>query len=422
MSVVRCSLRSMAVRPPFFHKSFAGVRSTFFTANAAAAGRRHLSAAAVARPRSSTSSHGRPNTTHVATGLAVAAVVAYSMMNGISDAAEKLDGPSLAEQDRLSKRESGVSAQSPMRLRMEKFIHEQQKEIVAALEGVDGKLFQVDTWERPHGGGGITCVLQDGNVFEKAGVNTSVVYGTLPRAAIQKMRVNHKALDPDVESLEFFAAGLSLVLHPANPLAPTVHLNYRYFETADAAGGTQAWWFGGGCDLTPAYLFDEDAIHFHRTIRDACDAHDRGYYPRFKKWCDEYFSNKHRGESRGVGGIFFDDLDETEKDQEQLFSFVQDCLRAFLPQYLPIIERRKGMPFTEQEKLWQQIRRGRYVEFNLVHDRGTSFGLNTPGSRVESILMSLPLTARWQYMHEPEKGSREERLLNVLKKPVEWVN
>ncbi|KAK8249268.1 Coproporphyrinogen III oxidase [Phyllosticta capitalensis] len=429
MSVVRsASLRTTsAMRPPFFQKSFSGVRWSFFSAhsprlnNAAAAiapaGRRHLSSSTRRLAGASSLS-----TTHLATGLAFASMVAYSMMNNDAASSERLDGPSLAEQDRLAKRESGVSSQSPMRLRMEKFIHEQQKEIVAALEGVDGRLFQTDTWERPHGGGGITCVLQEGNVFEKAGVNTSVVYGTLPRAAIQKMRVNHKALDPDVESVDFFAAGLSLVLHPRNPLAPTVHLNYRYFETADPAGGTQAWWFGGGCDLTPAYLFDEDAIHFHRTIRDVCDAHDPRFYPRFKRWCDEYFRNKHRGEARGVGGIFFDDLDESEKDPEQLFSFVQDCLKAFLPQYLPIIERRKALPYTEAEKNWQQIRRGRYVEFNLVHDRGTSFGLNTPGSRVESILMSLPLTARWQYMHEPEKGSREERLLQVLKTPVEWVN
>jgi coproporphyrinogen III oxidase len=327
----------------------------------------------------------------------------------------------MAERDNLLKRESGVNDSSPMRLRMEAFIKQKQTEIREALEKLDGKKFKIDEWERPKGGGGISCVLQDGNVFEKAGVNTSVVYGVLPRAAIEKMRVNHKALDPEVNSLQFFAAGVSMVLHPWNPQAPTVHLNYRYFETADDEGNTASWWFGGGCDLTPSYLFDEDAIHFHKTIKEACDAHDKSYYPRFKKWCDEYFSNKHRGETRGVGGIFFDDLDDTEKDQNQLFEFIKDCADAFLPSYLPIIERRKDLPYTEAEKQWQQIRRGRYVEFNLVHDRGTSFGLNTPGSRVESILMSLPLTARWQYMHEPEKGSREARLVEVLKSPKEWV-
>jgi len=334
---------------------------------------------------------------------------------------EKLDAPTIAERDTLSKRESGITSTSPMRLRMESFIQTQQTAIVSALEKLDGNKFRTDTWTRPNGGGGISCVLQDGHVFEKAGVNTSIVYGSLPRPAIEKMRVNHKALDPNVESLEFFAAGLSMVLHPHNPMAPTVHLNYRYFETANADGSPNAWWFGGGTDLTPSYLFDEDAIHFHRTVKTACDKHDRAYYPRFKKWCDEYFSVKHRGESRGVGGIFFDDLDETEKDQENLFAFVQDCLLAFLPSYMPLIERRKDMPFTQKEKEWQQLRRGRYVEFNLVHDRGTSFGLNTPGARVESILMSLPLTAKWVYMHEPEKGSREERMVSVLKEPVDWV-
>ncbi|PVI01999.1 coproporphyrinogen III oxidase [Periconia macrospinosa] len=329
--------------------------------------------------------------------------------------------PTIAEKDSLLKRESGITSSSPMRLRMESLIKQHQKTIVSELEKVDGKPFVVDTWERAEGGGGISCVLQDGNVFEKAGVNISVVYGRLPKPAIAKMRANHKALDPDVESLDFFASGLSMVLHPKNPNAPTVHLNYRYFETADEQGKTNAWWFGGGCDLTPSYLYDEDTIHFHQTVKDACDKHDRAYYPKFKKWCDDYFNNKHRGETRGVGGIFFDDLDETEKDQEQLFSFVTSCLEAFLPSYLPIINRRKDMEFTEQQKLWQQLRRGRYVEFNLVHDRGTAFGLNTPGARVESILMSLPLTARWQYMHAPEKGSREERLLEVLRSPKEWV-
>ena len=309
-----------------------------------------------------------------------------------------------------------------MRLRMEDLIKTRQKEIVAELEKLDpSHKFRTDTWSRPNGGGGISCVLQDGSVFEKAGVNTSIVYGTLPRPAIQKMRVNHKALDPDVESLEFFAAGLSLVLHPQNPMAPTVHLNYRYFETMDKDGVCNAWWFGGGTDLTPSYLFDEDAIHFHRTIKDACDKHDKAFYPRFKSWCDNYFHIPHRQEARGIGGIFFDDLDEEEKDQEQLFSFVTDCLGAFLPSYMPLIERRKDMSYTENQKEWQQVRRGRYVEFNLVHDRGTAFGLQTPGARVESILMSLPLTARWMYMHEPEKNSREERLLNVLKSPVQWV-
>ncbi len=332
----------------------------------------------------------------------------------------KLEPRSLAELDERTKREQGITDQSPMRLRMEKFIREQQEAIVFALEQVDGTRFQRDTWERPNGGGGLSCVLQEGNVFEKAGVNISVVYGSLPRAAAEKMRVNHRTMTAG-EDLDFYALGLSLVLHPRNPMAPTVHLNYRYFETMRPDGTPQAWWFGGGSDLTPSYLFDEDAVHFHRALKDACDKHDKDYYPRFKRWCDEYFNNKHRGEARGVGGIFFDDLDEAESDAENTFAFVQDCLRSFLPSYLPIIERRRDMPFTEKEKEWQQVRRGRYVEFNLVHDRGTAFGLSVPGSRVESILMSLPLTAQWRYMYEPDPKSREQRLLDVLRNPKEWV-
>ena len=307
-----------------------------------------------------------------------------------------------------------------MRLKMEQFIKDKQLEIISALEAVDGKKFVMDSWTREHGGGGISGVLQDGNVFEKAGVNISIVYGKLPPAAVQKMRVDHKNLGNESgKPLDFFAAGLSMVLHPKNPMAPTVHLNYRYFETMNDDGSPQSWWFGGGTDLTPSYLFDEDVIHFHKTIKEACDKHDKSYFPTFKKWCDDYFYVKHRGETRGVGGIFFDDLDD--KDPENLFSFVKDCLDAFLPSYIPIVEKRKDMEYTEKQKEWQQLRRGRYVEFNLVHDRGTSFGLNTPGARVESILMSLPLTARWQYMHVPEPGSKEDRLLDVLKKPVDWV-
>ncbi|KAL8817153.1 MAG: hypothetical protein Q9191_008199 [Dirinaria sp. TL-2023a] len=362
--------------------------------------------------------------TRICIGIVLVGSIIYSMTTTSTRLQpQHNDAPTIAERDTLRKRESGITSSSPMRLRMEDLIKTQQRHIVSELEKLDPEhRFREDTWTRPTGGGGISCVLQDGSVFEKAGVNTSIVYGTLPRPAIEKMRVNHKALDPSVESLEFFAAGLSMVLHPSNPMAPTVHLNYRYFETMDReSGDCNAWWFGGGTDLTPSYLFDEDAIHFHRTIKTACDRHDRGYYPRFKAWCDRYFHIPHRRESRGVGGIFFDDLDAEEKDQEQLFSFVKDCLDAFLPGYLPIIERRRGMEFGQREKQWQQLRRGRYVEFNLVHDRGTAFGLQTPGARVESILMSLPLTAQWMYMHEPEKGSREERLLNVLKTPVEWV-
>ena len=353
----------------------------------------------------------------------------------------------LAEVDEVTKKKTKISRSSPMRLRMEALIQEHQNRIVFALENIDGKKFRRDEWQRPHGGGGKSCVLQDGNVFEKAGVNTSIVYGELPRPAIEKMRADHKSfVDSDVEKLNFFAAGISLVLHPYNPMAPTVHLNYRYFETSDprdpvnATGTSQTnWWFGGGTDLTPSYLFEDDAKHFHKTIKTACDKHDKDYYPRFKKWCDDYFKIPHRGESRGIGGIFFDDLDAStqpnaKNPQEDLFQFVVSGLESFLPSYLPIIKKRKDMPYLPQHKEWQQIRRGRYVEFNLIYDRGTSFGLRTPGARVESILMSLPLTARWEYAHpvcgtgvtaipEEEDGDQEKEreLIDVLKNPKEWA-
>lgn len=362
--------------------------------------------------------------------------------------------PSLAEVDEVTKRRTKIDKYAPMRLRMEEFIKEHQRRIVFALEQIDGKQFKRDEWDRPNGGGGISCVLQDGNVFEKAGVNVSIVYGKLPRAGIEKMRADHKSLvGTDVQSLEFFAAGLSLVLHPHNPMAPTVHMNYRYFETSDpndpvnAIGQTpHNWWFGGGTDLTPSYLFPEDATHFHKTIKAACDKHDKEYYPKYKQWCDEYFYIPHRNEARGIGGIFFDDLDastrpaKSKNPQEELFQFVNSCMESFLPSYLPIIKRRKDMPFIPEQKEWQQIRRGRYVEFNLMHDRGTAFGVRTPGARIESILMSLPLTARWEYMHpwcgtgvdeaksddelvqeDGKDGRKEKELMDVLRKPREWV-
>ena len=350
-----------------------------------------------------------------------------------------------------------------MRLRMEALIKDHQNRIVFALENIDGGKFRRDEWQRPNGGGGVSCVLQDSNIFEKAGVNTSIVYGTLPRSAIEKMRVDHKSLVvSEVESLDFFAAGISLVLHPHNPMAPTVHLNYRYFETSDPRDPVNAtgqaghnWWFGGGTDLTPSYLFEDDAQHFHRTIKNACDKHDKEYYPKFKKWCDEYFKIPHRNEARGIGGIFFDDLDASSRPfaknpQDEIFRFVRSNLEVFLPSYLPILKRRINMPYLPQHKQWQQLRRGRYVEFNLVNDRGTSFGLRTPGARIESILMSLPLTARWEYMNPvsgtmaeamdqdedqedgaawKEKGEdgqatgdiQERQLMQVLRKPRDWL-
>lgn len=293
------------------------------------------------------------------------------------------------------------------------YIHTLQDTICAGLEVMDGKAkFKEDKWERPEGGGGRTRVIADGNVFEKGGVNTSVVHGSLPPAMQQAFGVPES---------DFFACGLSLVIHPLNPFVPTVHANWRYFELYDKAGKKLDSWFGGGSDLTPYYLFEEDAIHFHATLKNVMEPFGADKYPRFKKHCDEYFVNKHRGdEMRGIGGVFYDYLRPTEQESaETLFSFQQANGNAFLTGYLPIVERRKDTPYTEQEILWQEIRRGRYVEFNLVHDRGTLFGLKTNG-RTESILMSLPPRARWYYDHKPAPGSKEEQMMQYYK-PKEWV-
>ncbi|ODQ83197.1 hypothetical protein BABINDRAFT_159637 [Babjeviella inositovora NRRL Y-12698] len=311
----------------------------------------------------------------------------------------------------------------PIRERMEALVRRKQKQICDGIEALETseKTFGADSWQRGNdGGGGTSCILQNGDVFEKAGVNISVVYGALPPQAIARMKVDHKNLKASTEdgSVKFFACGLSLVIHPHNPHAPTTHANYRYFETWNEDGTPQAWWFGGGADLTPSYLYDEDAVLFHTKHKEALDKYDTTLYPRYKKWCDEYFYIKHREETRGVGGIFFDDFDS--KPADEILTIIDTCIDAFLPSYVPTLHKRINMLFTEQEKQWQQVRRGRYVEFNLVLDRGTQFGLMTPGSRIESILMSLPMTAGWLYDHHPEEGSREARLVEVLKSPVEW--
>lgn len=299
-----------------------------------------------------------------------------------------------------------------MREQMIELIYNTQDAICGALEALDGTRFQEDKWEREGGGGGRSRVLQGGRIFEKAGVGVSVVHGELTRQAASQMGGGQH-----IEDLRFFAAGMSLVFHPHNPMAPTVHANYRYFERGDGSE-PGSWWFGGGSDLTPSYLFDEDATHFHATHKAACDKHDVTFYPRYKQWCDDYFRIIHRGESRGVGGIFFDNLND--RPREACFAFVAECAGAFLPAYLPLVERRHALPFTPEQKDWQQLRRGRYVEFNLVYDRGTKFGLQTAG-RIESILMSLPLTARWEYNHQPAPESEEGRLLAVLREPRAWV-
>jgi coproporphyrinogen III oxidase len=277
-----------------------------------------------------------------------------------------------------------------------------QDRITNAIEEVDGNVFREDTWTREGGGGGRTRVLEEGRVFEKAGVNFSSVHGNLPEQFAAKI--------PRGSGTEFFATGISLVFHPRSPMVPAVHANFRYLEKGDAD------WFGGGTDLTPCYPYEEDAVHFHRTIKLACDRHDRNFYVRFKKWCDEYFTLRHRGEMRGVGGIFFDYL---EGDRESNFAFVQDAGNTFLDAYLPIVKRRMNEPYGERERQYQLYRRGRYVEFNLLYDRGTIFGLETRG-RTESILMSLPPLVRWVYDFRPEPGSREEKALEFYR-PREWA-
>ena len=300
-----------------------------------------------------------------------------------------------------------------MREQMFQMVREVQSDITQTMTQLDGRGFKEDTWERPGGGGGWSRILQEGRVFEKAGVNVSAVHGTLPPPAAKAM-LERKV---PVGDGQFWACGISLVMHPHNPMAPTVHANFRYFELGDGSK-PGSWWFGGGADLTPSYLFDEDAIHFHRVWKTTCDYHDATYYPKFKKHCDDYFHIPHRGERRGVGGIFFDDLNQ--KSKETHFAFVKDCAHSFLAAYGPIIQRRMDLPFTEAQKNWQQLRRGRYVEFNLVYDRGTTFGLKT-NARTESVLMSLPLTTRWEYNHNPEPDSEEARMIEVLQTPRDWI-
>ncbi len=283
------------------------------------------------------------------------------------------------------------------------WVEQAQADIVALVEALDGSSrFVRDEWQRQGGGGGVTAILTDGALFERAGVNSSAVWGTFDDAALAKL---------GGEERQFYATGVSLVLHPNNPMVPTVHANFRYFERGDA------WWFGGGSDLTPYYAYEDDCRHFHAIWKSVCDRHDKGYYPHFKRWCDEYFYLPHRGEARGIGGIFFDYL---KTDYDRNFAFVRDCGEAFIHAYAPIVERRRSESYGDGERTFQLLRRGRYVEFNLVYDRGTAFGLAT-GGRTESVLMSLPPLARWQYGYSPKPGSREERMLTFLQ-PRDWTS
>jgi len=297
------------------------------------------------------------------------------------------------------------------------YVHALQQRICTALEEADGKAtFIEDEWQRGEegkGGGGLTKVIANGNVFEKGGVNTSVVYGDVTDAMRKQLKLN---------GAKWFACGLSLVIHPLNPYVPTVHANWRYFELYDENDNVCDRWFGGGTDLTPYYLFTEDAKHFHGILKTTLFPFGADLYPKYKKWCDEYFTNTHRNnEMRGIGGIFYDHLRPVgEADAERLLQFQQANGNAFVNAYIPIVNKRKDTAYGEREKEWQEIRRGRYVEFNLVHDRGTLFGLKTNG-RIESILMSLPPRARWYYDYKTEKGTAEDDLLQACLKPGEWV-
>tara|TARA_B100001093_G_scaffold133773_1_gene126454 strand:+ start:372 stop:1280 length:909 start_codon:yes stop_codon:yes gene_type:complete len=288
-----------------------------------------------------------------------------------------------------------------------------QKRICNTIEDLDGKAkFKEDKWQRPGGGGGKTRIISQGRLIEKGGVNISAVYGKIPELLKQKF---------SVKEATFFASGLSLVLHSHNPHVPTVHANWRYFEMYNTNNQIIKSWFGGGSDLTPFYLVEKDVTHFHQVLKNMCDRHNPNFYKDFKSACDSYFFNTHRNESRGVGGIFYDYLRENSNiSWKNLLAFQIDSGNSFLEAYLPIIEKHQFDTFSEKQKYWQEIRRGRYVEFNLLHDRGTLFGIKTKG-RTESILMSLPSRVRWDYDFKPEKDSEEEKFIQSLKSPKDWV-
>jgi len=290
-----------------------------------------------------------------------------------------------------------------------------QDEICAALELTDGKsVFEEEKWEREGGGGGRTRIIQNGNIFERGGVNFSAVYGQLPDTMKKALKV-----DQD----DFFATGVSIVIHPNHPMVPIIHMNIRYFEMPSSFGSgiEPVRWFGGGIDLTPHYIFDADAAYFHEYLRSVCNAYSADFYHRFKLWADDYFFIKHRNETRGIGGIFYDRLTAGEDTSwENIFEFSKAVGRSFIPIYTELVNRNRNKAFDEKHQQWQYQRRSRYTEFNLVYDAGTKFGLETNG-RIESILMSLPPTAKWIYNFQPEPGSEEEKTLSLLKKGINWV-
>ncbi|WP_078381956.1 oxygen-dependent coproporphyrinogen oxidase [Sutcliffiella halmapala] len=289
------------------------------------------------------------------------------------------------------------------------FFKSLQDSITQDIENCDGKaVFKEELWYRNGGGGGRTRVMVDGNIIEKGGVNFSEVFGILPHAAAEALKVE--------KNQEFFASGVSVILHPISPMIPIIHMNVRYFELSNGAK-----WFGGGIDLTPVYINKDDAVYFHQSLKTVCDWHNPSYYPDFKKIADEYFYIKHRKETRGIGGVFFDKLKpSTELSIENLFAFVKDIGLTFSPIYLKLINNNKDLPYGEKQKQWQLIRRGRYVEFNLIYDRGTKFGLDTNG-RIESIFMSLPPQVNWLYNFQTEDGSEEQLTQSMLKREIDWI-
>ena len=297
----------------------------------------------------------------------------------------------------------------PDRITITNFFTGLQDRICQALEDADGDgRFREDNWERAEGGGGRTRIIENGTVIEKGGVLFSAVHGPANEATLRQLN--------QTEPADFYATGVSIVLHPNSPMVPIIHMNVRYFELSNGI-----FWFGGGIDLTPHYVAEDDARWFHQHLKAVCDRHNTGYYPKFKAWADDYFYIRHREETRGIGGIFFDYLKPSgEVSKQDLFAFVQDVGNAFAPAYTHFMNKNRSLPFSEAEKQWQYLRRGRYVEFNLVWDRGTKFGLESNG-RTESILMSLPPQANWAYNHQPQTGTKEQHTLSLLKKGIDWV-
>eukprot|EP01068_Selenidium_serpulae_P011486 Selendium_serpulae@DN5671_c0_g1_i2.p1 len=302
----------------------------------------------------------------------------------------------------------------------EEILMKSQDYICDALSNLDGKKFSEDKYERKTGGWGRTRVLQEGNVFEKGGVGIAIVHGTVPASAAHAMTGLSDIEWGKNGEYKFYGAGLSMVIHTKNPFAPTSHQNYRFFQLFDGETGESiSWWFGGGSDLTPSYIINEDAIHFHKTLKNVYDKYDTTWYPRFKEWADEYYVNTHRKEARGIGGTFFDRLNDREP--EKLREFAAEGLKAYIDAYVPIVTKRKDTKFTEENRRFQQLRRGRYVEFNIMHDRGTKFGLQVAEPRVESILMTLPLTARWEYQPDETLGKEEKDSLEIFRNAKDWL-